>query len=350
MKTLCVQNDFTHPSGQSMYNKYSDSIQLPALIRISDNLIIAKFELMKIIPAKYIIETGIRHHLIDPDIPIVETSSGTFALGLGIVCAEMNLPFFIISDPAIDQTLEQRLIQLGGKVQLLSQHDNPQVMRLNALKDYLIQNPKAYWTRQYDNLENQSAYAPFADYLMSELGKHFTLVSAVGSGGSACGTVNQIRKSNPSVRLVGVDTFGSVLFGLPNEKRVLRGLGNSIMPKNLHHHCFDEVHWVVANDAFFYVNKLHSEMALFCGPTTGATYQVASWIAKNHPNELVVCISPDTGHRYQSTIYNDFWLKQNKFGVPMTQQPEEIQHPLEAKPSWSYFKWNRRHYQEVMGI
>lgn len=334
-----------------MITKFSDSILLPNLIRVKENLIIAKFELMKILPAKHIIETAIRQNQINPDVPIVETSSGTFALGLGIVCAELGLPFFIVSDPAIDAVLEQRLLHLGGKVQILSEailKNNPQEMRLNILKEYMQDHPEAYWTNQYDNLENQYAYAAFSDYLMHKLGKNFTLVGAVGSGGSTCGTIKKIRESNTTVRLVGVDTFGSILFGLPNQKRILRGLGNSIMPKNLCHHYFDEVHWVRASDAFFYTKKLHSEKALFCGPTTGATYQVAQWIADKNPNEMVVFMSADTGYRYQDTVYNDAWLNKNKLIFPADQDPVQVEHPSEVSSSWSYLKWEQRYYHEVV--
>ena len=335
-----------------MYKKFSDSILLPNLIRIRENLIVAKFELMKILPAKHIIEKALSNNLIHPGVPIVETSSGTFALGLGIVCAELNIPFFIITDPIIDPALEQRLKQLGGKVQVLSdalKNNNPQQVRLNVLKEYLHEHPKAYWTCQYDNLENQNAYSPFSDFLISELGKDFTLVGAVGSGGSTCGTIKSARKKN-NIKLIGVDTFGSILFGLKNQKRILRGLGNSVMPKNLDHACFDEVHWVNASDAFLHTRQLNSQHALFCGPTTGATYQVANWIAANNPNEMVVFISADTGHRYQQTVYQDSWLFKNNLHLPISKMPIEIEHPDKIQDGWLYFKWKRRAYHEVMKV
>lgn len=336
-----------------MFTNYSDSILLPDLIRIQDNLIIAKFELMKVIPAKHIVEMALRQNKINPDMPIVETSSGTFALSLGIVCAELKIPFYIVSDPAIDSSLEQQLAHLGGKVQILSEaiiQNNPQEFRLNALKEYIKHHPGTYWTHQYDNMENQNAYTVFSEYLKNEVGADFTLVGAVGSGGSTCGTIKKIRETNSFARLVGVDTFGSVLFGLPNAKRILRGLGNSIIPKNVSHHCFDEIHWVDASDAFFNTRKLYSEKSLFCGATTGATYQVAKWIADTHPNEMVVFISADTGYRYQDTVYNDNWLRKNNLLNQASSCPIEVNHPSAVHSNWSYFKWSRRHYSEVMGV
>ena len=337
-----------------IHNTYSESILSPSLIRISDNLILAKFELMKIVPAKYIIETALHNGQINPELPIIETSSGTFALGMAIACAELKLPFYVISDPVIEPPLERQLIQLGGKVQILShalQAHNPQEVRLNALQDYLKMHPGTFWTQQYDNPDNQNAYSNFADFLAENLGSQLTLVGAVGSGGSTCGTAKALRKSNTGTRLIGVDTFGSILFGLPNQKRILRGLGNSVMPKNLDHSAFDEVHWVNANDAFQHTRQLFSEKGLFCGPTTGAAYQVADWIAKNNPHELVVCIAPDTGYRYQDTVYNDSWFAENQLCAPITAHPIEAPHPSEVNPNlrWAYLKWQRRSYQAVLG-
>lgn len=336
----------------TIYNTYSESILLPDLIRIKENLILAKFELMKIIPAKYIIETALRNKQINPDVPIVETSSGTFALGMAIVCAELKIPFYIISDPVIDPVLEQRLMQLGGKVQILShalQNHNPQEIRLNALKEYLQANPQSFWTQQYDNLDNQNSYRNLANFLAEKLDTKLTLVGTVGSGGSTCGIVKALRKLNSDARLVGVDTFGSILFGLPNQKRILRGLGNSLMPKNLDHSVFDEIHWVSASNAFQHTRKLFSERGLFCGPTTGAAYQVASWAAERNPDELFVCISPDTGYRYQDTVYNDTWLATHDLSNTITALPVEVAHPSEANPElgWCYLKWQRHSYQEV---
>lgn len=335
-----------------MFTQYSDAIALPQLIRLKENLVIAKFELMKILPAQYIIEKAIRNHEITRDSSVVETSSGTFALGIGIVCAERKIPFYIISDPAIDPLLSERLFQLGGTVEILSEKkcmENPQKTRLEAVHTYLKENPKVFWTRQYDNPDNQASYAIFGTFLLKELGKNFTLISAVGSGGSASGTIQKIRTQNPAARLVGVDTPGSVLFGLKNKPRILRGLGNSLLPKNVCHADFDEIHWVTGNDAFYYTQKLHREKALFCGPTTGANYQVADWLSDQYPHELFVFISADTGHRYQETVYNQDWLKKNNLLESVTPCPTEVQHPREVGETWSRFQWNRQSYQSVMG-
>lgn len=335
-----------------VFDSASSSLCVPAFIRLGPNLVAASFRLMKIVPAKYIIERALQRGEIHPEYPILESSSGAFALGMGIVCAERGIAFHIVSDAAVDARLEERLQHLGGKVQIVGSRagteNNIQILRLEALQEHLRENPRAFWTRQYDNLDNQRAYRAFAEQLLNVLGTDIVVVGAVGSGGSTCGTIKTLREVEPSIKLVGVDTFGSVLFGLPVGSRELRGLGNSILPNNLDHSCFDEVHWVSARDAYHYTRKLHAQFGLFCGPTSGATYQVARWLKA--PGKTIVFLAPDEGHRYLSTVYNNRWFLENGFGqVTPAESPGRVTRPAQAQEPWSYIEWNRRTLSEVIG-
>ncbi|MEI6187033.1 MAG: pyridoxal-phosphate dependent enzyme [Alphaproteobacteria bacterium] len=339
---------------KEIFDNYSSSIATPKLVRVLPNLVIAIFELMKLIPAKYTILKALKEGKIDRKYPIIETSSGTYALGMGIVCAELEIPFFIVSDPVIDECLRMRLEDLGGNVQIISAKSSGldiQSLRLEYLNQYLLNNKGAFWPAQYNNPENREAYNDFAKYLLDNVGDNFTLVGAVGSGGSTCGTIETLRKVNNNIKLVGVDTFGSVLFGLPNKDRKLRGLGNSIFPQNLIHEYFDQVHWVNEEVAINNVRRLHASKSLFCGPTTGAAYHVGNWIAKNNTKDMIVVISPDSGYRYMSTAYNNDWLKMNKINIsndfPIVKHATLLSHVQEP---WSYFNWNRRTFEDVVGV
>jgi cysteine synthase len=335
-----------------VFDSGSRSWCVPSLIRLTPHLVVASFRLMKILPARFIIERALERGEIHPGYPIVESSSGTFALGLGIVCAEKGIPFEIVSDAAIDARLEERLQHLGGKVQIvgsrLGVEKTIQVLRLETLRERLREEPRAFWTSQYDNLDNQGAYREFAEQLLSALGTEIVIVGTVGSGGSTCGTIKTLREVDPSIRLVGVDTFGSVLFGLPVGERRLRGLGNSIFPNNLDHACFDEVHWVSAQDVYPRTRELHSRFGLFLGPTSGAAYHVARWL--NHPGKTVVFLAPDEGHRYMDTVYNNRWIIENGFGqIAPSDAPCLVTRPADAQEPWARIEWNRRTLAEVTG-
>lgn len=341
------------PKSLQVLNNASDSLLLPRIIQIKNNLYGAIFTIMKLLPAKHIIAEAIKRNEIQKDSIIVDTSSGTFALGIGIICSELGLPFMIFGDPAIDPVLTQRLRDLGGNVHISTNPKNPgayQKLRLEALKNFISSNKLSFWMRQYDNLDNSESYSMIGNLIAESLGSNINVVGTVGSGGSTCGMIKAIRSINPSAKLIGVDTFNSVLFGQPDGKRILRGLGNSIIPKNLDHTCYDEIHWVSANDAFYHTRWLFNKKCLFCGPTTGASYQVANYFAEKNKNEKYIFIAPDEGYRYVSTVYDDTWLKNQEFyRTDITSKPEKTLSPMEARSAWSYFDWNRQTYKNVLG-
>lgn len=335
------------------YDKYSDSIALPKLFRIKSNLFVASFILMKLLPVKYVLEKALAENKIRrKSTVVVETSSGTYALGLAIICREQSMPFRIVTDSAVDAVLKRRLEMLGGEVEIVeSQGTSPQMRRLEAVHRFLKENQHAFWPQQYDNPEHLDAYAQFADFLVDNLGDDFTLVASVGSGSSSCGTIKQLRKHNPSIPLVGVDTFGSVLFGLENGYRLLRGLGNSLIPKNLMHAYFDHVHWTSPIQAFQSTREFFKKTAIFAGPTTGACYHVADWIAAQDPTKKILFISPDEGHRYVHNVYDDEWmLHQGLLNPPNQKIPVQVNHPDDLKSAqleWAWMEWKRRSLEEV---
>ncbi|MCP3911544.1 MAG: pyridoxal-phosphate dependent enzyme, partial [Actinomycetia bacterium] len=281
-------------------------------------------------------------------------SSGTYALGLGMICAELGLPFHIYSDPAIDDVLQRRLEDLGGTVTLVSKDysgANLQVQRLAGVKKRLADHPGTFWPCQYDNPENRVAYRAVAEQLRHHLGDRFTLVGTVGSGGSTGGVAEVLRDALPELKLVAVDTFGSVLFGLPNGRRMLRGLGNSLLPQNLRHELYDEIHWVTAEDGYYHTRRLHRTTALYMGPTSGAAFQVADWLAAEHPEETVVFIAPDEGYRYAESVYDDAWLREQGLLITEpTPAPTSYRSLVDVEPSWARFPWSRRAFGDIPGV
>lgn len=325
---------------------------MPSIIRIENNLFALVFKLMKLIPARQIIMNAKLSNQMDESFTIVDTSSGTFALGLGLICCELGLKFKVFGDPAIDSNMLRILQDLGGDVHLVTKSKQVgayQKERLAALKHYLEQNKRSFWTKQYDNPENKSSYHMVSEMIVNSLGGDINIVGPVGSGGSTGGIIEGIRTYNQSAQLIAVDTFNSILFGQEDGRRDLRGLGNSVLPKNLKHQLYDEVHWLCASIAFKYTRCLHAKKGIFCGPTSGAAYCVARYLATKNPDKKYMFICPDEGHRYLSTVYSDEWLRSNQHSINFNLvQPKVVSHPREAVPFWSSLSWLRRPLKEVI--
>ena len=291
--------------------------------------------------------------LIGPDTLIVESSSGTMALGLALVCRALDYKLAIVSDYCCDAALRRRLEDLKATVEIVSGpapiggYQRARLDRVHAICNS-AKNP--WWVNQYDNLDNSASYEPFAEQLIESAKRIDCLVAPVGSGGSSCGTARFLRQKFADVTLVGVDTFGSVLFGQPDLPRKLRGLGNSLFPRNLDHTAFDEIHWVSAAEANLATRRLHQETTLFRGATSGASWMVAQDWAARHPQAKVVCVFPDEGYRYMDSVYDDEYLHKNGLWISdLPRCPYEVLDPLDAGPEWSFMRWSRRSYRQATG-
>ena len=325
----------------------------PKLIPLEHNLTAAVFPFMKIFPAEFCLRRACEEGWVSSQSLVVETSSGNMALGLAIICNLMKYRLTIVSDYACDGFLRRRLEDLGATVEIVSapaSEGGYQGARLRKLREVRDADSNHWWVNQYDNPANPGAYSFFAAQLVEALGRVDCLVGTVGSGGSMCGTSSYLNELFPEMVTVGVDTFGSILFGQPDQVRQLRGLGNSVLPKNLDHRVFDEVHWVTAAEAYSATRQLHRQTSLFCGGTSGAAWLVARHWARKNPKSKVVCIFPDDGYRYTDTIYNNDYLKQNDLWLEVLPEwPRTVSSPLLAGPTWSRMEWGKRPYAEVVG-
>lgn len=336
-----------------MSGAFTDVVEaqrVPTLVRLDTNLYALAYRLMKMVPARHILRQARASGQLGPGTTVVETTSGTFGLALAMQCALENQPLILVSDPVIDSRLRRKLEDLGATVDIVrdeAAQGGYQASRLDRVAEIRATLPDTFCPEQYSNPDNPASYALVADLLATGLGQIDCLVGPVGSGGSMCGTTRFLRQANPDLVSIGVDTHRSVLFGHSDGPRALRGLGNSLMPANLDHTQFDEVHWVAAGDAYAATRALHQRHALFMGPTSGVSFLVGSWWARRNPGALTVVALPDEGYRYQDTVYDDTWLRDHA-GAVRSGAPETVDDPAEAIAGWHRYDWGRRSLDEAL--
>lgn len=275
-----------------------------------------------------------------PGGPIVESSSGTMALGVALVGACLGHPVHIVTDPRIDPITLTKLRALGAVVHIVEKMTGHgwQSARLELLEELLRDLPGAFWPRQYSNPQNPLAYRALAEELLHDLGHVDVLVGSVGSGGSLCGTARALREELPDLRVVGVDAVGSALFGQPDRpQRLQSGLGNSLIPGNLDPSQLDEVHWLSDREAFAAAWRLAAEQAVFGGNTSGSVYRILRHVARTAaPGTRIVGIFPDRGDRYHASVYSsEYWAQHGLDESAERQAPAPVKYgtPVEQ---WSY--------------
>jgi cysteine synthase A len=161
----------------------------------------------------------------------------------------------------------------------------------------------------------------------------------VGTGGHSAGVSRALRRFYPDMRLIGVDTIGSTIFGQPARSRLMRGLGSSIHPRNVAYELFNEVHWVAPPEAVWACRRLAALRYATGGWSVGAVALVSSWLARTLPSHTrIAAVFPDGPHRYFDTVFNDdYCAAHGLLGSPAATTPEEIDHPAERELT----RWTR---------
>ncbi|MEU9191231.1 PLP-dependent cysteine synthase family protein [Streptomyces sp. NPDC048484] len=269
-----------------------------------------------------------------PGARIVESTSGTLGLGLALAGATYGHPVTVVTDPGIEPLITGLLTAYGAEVDLV---DTPhpiggwQQARRHRVEELLAIHPDAWCPDQYHNPDNVAAYAPLAQELVAQLGRIDTLVVSVGTGGHSAGIASVLRGFFPQLRVVGVDTTGSTIFGQPAAPRLMRGLGSSIYPRNVAYDLFDEVHWVAAPEAVWAARRLARHHYATGGWSVGAVALAARWLTRTLPAEdRIVAVFPDGPQRYVGTVFDDVWCHGHRLlGHLPADDPDEIAHAAE---------------------
>lgn len=240
---------------------------------------------------------------------IIESTSGTLGLGLALAGIVYDHPVTLVTDPGMEPIVRNMLAAYGARVDVVEE-PHPvggwQQARRDRVRHLMSEHPRSWCPDQYTNPDNVDAYRSLAVELVAQLGRVDVLVCSVGTGGHSAGVARVLREYCRDMRLVGVDTVGSTIFGQPAQSRIMRGLGSSIHPGNVDYPAFDEVHWVAPAEAVWACRTLAATHHASGGWSVGAVALAAGWVARTCAADVrVAAIFPDGPQRYFDTVYND---------------------------------------------
>lgn len=268
---------------------------------------------MKDRPAIHMVERGRASGALRPGARIVESTSGTLGLGLALAGTVYQHPVTLVTDPGMEPMIQRMLSAFGADIELVTEpHPDGgwQQARRDRVQQILSATPHAWYPDQYNNPDNVEAYRPLALELHEQLGRIDVLVCSVGTGGHSAGVARVLREFNPDLRLIGVDTIGSTIFGQPASTRLMRGLGSSIHPGNIDYEAFSEVHWVAPAEAVWACRTLAATHYASGGWSVGAVALVAGWAARTlAADTTIAAVFPDGPQRYFDTVYNDAYCR-----------------------------------------
>jgi cystathionine beta-synthase len=180
----------------------------------------------------------------------------------------------------------------------------------------------AYLPNQYSNQANPGAhYASTGPEIWRQTdGKITHYVVGIGTGGTISGVAKYLKEQNPKVRVVAVDTVGSIYAyykehgKLPPADQIhqylIDGIGEDFLPTTVWWDYIDDVVTVDDASAYRAIFELARKEAIFAGSSSAAAAVGARRIAESTPDDaLVITMFPDSGERYLSKLNPD-WLRE----------------------------------------
>jgi cysteine synthase len=317
---------------------------------------------MKFTPAKRILDEALSTGVLKPGGHVMESSSGTFALALAILCSLYGLRLTLVTGP-VSRIVRWRLENLGAELRVVETANlcegGIQQARLEVLQTMLRDEPEAFWPRQYTNPLNAASYRGIAEDVQARFGRFDAVVGSVGSGGSLFGVCQVLSIANPALKVVAVDHNRSVIFGAYPHRitrmcretfEQLLAMGAGIPMGNVAFERCDEIHWVPVPKMVQEVHKFHSQTGFLVGPSSGAALAVARRHRQLHSSDRILVLLPDHGVRYVDTMFNPEWLDRWSDDLAADYaDPVQVTSPLDVTPSWCYYGWRRRPFEVVMG-
>ncbi|HEX4362521.1 MAG TPA: 2,3-diaminopropionate biosynthesis protein SbnA [Pseudonocardia sp.] len=268
---------------------------------------------IKLKAAAAMVAAAEREGRLRPGSTLIESSSGNLGVALSMIAASRGYQFLCVTDSRCNLSSRQLMEALGSCVHVIAEPDATGgylAARIEYVRALCAEDERYVWLNQYENAANwQAHHLTTAPAIARQFPRLDVLFVGAGTTGTLMGCARYFRDHHPSVRIVAVDSVGSVTFGGPPGPRMLPGLGTSVPPPLLDESYVDDVVCVAEADTVRACHDLARRGFLFGGSTGTVVSGATSWLAEHDTDGLTaVAIAPDLGERYLDTIYQTNWL------------------------------------------
>jgi 2,3-diaminopropionate biosynthesis protein SbnA len=269
---------------------------------------------IKLKAATEMVEAAERDGLLRPGSILVESSSGNLGVALSMIAASRGHRFLCVTDSRCNLSTRRMMEALGSRVHVIAEPDPVGgflAARINHVRALCASDDRYVWLNQYANPGNWRAhYRRTAPAIARQFPGLDVLFVGAGTTGTLMGCARYFRQWRRRVRIVAVDSVGSVTFGGPPARRMIPGLGTSVRPPLLDESYVDDVVHVEEADTIRACHRLARNGFLFGGSTGTVVSGATEWLSRYGTCGLTaVAVAPDLGERYLDTVYQTNWLQ-----------------------------------------
>ncbi|WP_363800636.1 pyridoxal-phosphate dependent enzyme [Lysobacter firmicutimachus] len=272
------------------------------------------------------IEAAEKAGKIQPGDTLVEGTAGNTGIGLALVAQQKGYKLLLVVPDKMSREKIFNLKAMGAQV-VLTRSDvakgHPDYYQ-DMAERIARETPGAYFINQFGNPDNPAAheFGTGPEILAQMDGKLDAIVFGCGSSGTMTGLSRAFAKLSPSTELVLADPIGSILEeyinrGTLSDKSaswMVEGIGEDFLPPISDFTRVKRAYAISDKESFLTARELLEKEGILGGSSTGTLLAAALKYCREQtePKKVLVFVC-DTGNKYLSKMYNDYWMLDNGF-------------------------------------
>lgn len=274
------------------------------------------------------IEAAERRGDIKPGDTLVEGTAGNTGLGLALVAQSKGYKLILVVPDKMSREKIFNLKAMGAQV-VLTRSDvakgHPDYYQ-DLAKTIADQTPGAFFINQFGNPDNPAAHefgtGPEILSQMRDVGGLDAIVFGCGSSGTMTGLSRCFADKSPGTELILADPVGSILEDYINRGDIVdksaswmvEGIGEDFLPPISDFTRVKKAYAISDKESFLAARSLLESEGILGGSSTGTILAAALKYCREQttPKNVLVLVC-DTGNKYLSKMYNDYWMLDNGF-------------------------------------
>ena len=266
------------------------------------------------------IEAAERDGHLKPGGTLIEATAGNTGIGLALVAARKGYRLILVIPDKMSQDKIFHLKALGADVRLTRSDvvkGDPRYYQDIALR-LASEIDGSFYINQFENPANPLAHEVGTGPEIWTQMEHRVdaVVVGVGSGGTLTGLGRFFKRASPNTRMIVADPDGSIIADLINGGRpndvgswLIEGIGEDFVPPVCDLSLAHEGYAIEDRDSFAAARELLRAEGILGGSSSGTLLAGALRYcrAQTEPQRVVTFVC-DTGNKYLSKMYNDYWM------------------------------------------